>query len=303
MSPFLSENFADPNVSSIYSPILFLMHCLRSEPSSIVNTAFILIRISLHLPLCVVILRLGLRRWNQKRSSSSAAPMSHSDFFAYLAAIIELIDVLGSILSFIGIHNDDYNIFFSGIILSSFVCFGAMNVNVLTCVERYLAVVHPIAYLKLRSGKGIRIRNLICCCFWLFSIIGIGLLMLTDVEAIYTLFLLSLSLVTVSFCSFSVLCILIRPGPGEHKHPSPYASKNKHQIDPSKQRAFLTIVAITLVLLLRFAYNVVWIAIYLGADASNCMVIVCNFLFNMPSSLVLPLLFLQRSGKLKCCRV
>ncbi|XP_027893088.1 uncharacterized protein LOC114156790 [Xiphophorus couchianus] len=296
MSSFLSENFADPNVSTVSTPILFLMHCLRSEPSSIINATFSLIRVSLHLPLCVVILRLGLRRWKQKRSTATAAPMSHSDFFAYLAAIIELIDMLGFILSFIGIHSDDSNIFFSGIILSSFVWFGEMNVNVLTCVERYLAVVHPIAYLKLRSEKGIRIRNMTCCCFWLSSFFGIGLVMSAGVEAFYTFFLLTLSLVTVSFCSLSVLCILIRPGPGEQ-------GKSKHQIEPSKKRAFFTIVAITLVLWLRFAYNVVWVVIYLGADASNCFVIVCNVLFNMPSSLVLPLLFLQRSGKLKCCRV
>ncbi|XP_008434058.2 uncharacterized protein LOC103480698 [Poecilia reticulata] len=244
MSRLLGENSADPNVSSLSSSLQFQMRCLRTEPSSILHTAFSLTRMSLHLPLSVVILHLGLRRWQQRRSSSSAAPMSHSDFFTHLAAVIELIDVLGCVLLFIGIHGDDSNAYFSGVVLSFFVWYGEMNVNVLTCVERYLAVAHPITYLKLRSDTGTRIRNMICCCFWFSSFIGIGLVVIGR-EAFYAFFLLTLSLVVVSFCSLSVLCILIRPGPGEQ-------GQNKPRVDPSKQRAFLTIVAILLVLLLRY---------------------------------------------------
>ncbi|KAJ4926971.1 hypothetical protein JOQ06_014712 [Pogonophryne albipinna] len=54
--------------------------------------------------------------------------------------------------------------------------YGESLFHVLTCLERYLAVVRPIIYLRLRNVQGVRIRN-----------ISIGL---------------------------SVLCVLIRPGPG-----------------------------------------------------------------------------------------
>ncbi|KAJ4945014.1 hypothetical protein JOQ06_013553 [Pogonophryne albipinna] len=55
--------------------------------------------------------------------------------------------------------------------------YGESLFHVLTCLERYLAVVRPIIYLRLRNVQGVRIRN-----------ISIGL---------------------------SVLCVLIRPGPGD----------------------------------------------------------------------------------------
>lgn len=293
---FFRESFADPNVSNIYSSILFQMDCLRSKPSSVIYTTFSIIQICLLLPLSIFILYLGLQQWLQKCSTSSAAPMSHSDFFTYLVAIVELIDALGQMLRFIGIYNEEFIIFFFGIILDFFVWYGEMHLNVLTSIELYLAVVYPITYLRHRYKRGIKIRNITCGCLLLSSFVGLSLVVLGGAEAIYGSCLLTLAVITVSFCSLSVLCTLIRPRPGEQ-------GKSNERIDQKKKRAFFTIVAILIVLLLKFAYSVIWLIIYSGTDAKYCLVLVFGFLFHVPSSLVLPLLFLHRAGTIICCRV
>ena len=86
--------------------------------------------------------------------------------------------------------------------------------HMLTCVERYLAVVHPVIYLSLRRERGIRIRNISFGCVWLLSF-GASLISFDNVLVNMDVSLFIFSLFVISFCSLSVLCVLIRPGPVE----------------------------------------------------------------------------------------
>lgn len=71
---------------------------------------------------------------------------------------------------------------------------------------------------------------------------------------ITTLVFLALSIVVVTFSSLSVLCVLIRPGPGE-------GGGQRRPADPSKKRAFLTIMIIFCTVWLWFAVLVVLVAL------------------------------------------
>lgn len=100
------------------------------------------------------------------------------------------------------------------------------------------------------------------------------------------------SLAIIFFCSLAVLRVLRQPVVG---------SELKEKVDQSKQRAFNTIKAIMGTLLFRFVGSLVCTAIYSISEYSldvRCVAIELSFWFGLPSSLVLPLLFLHRAGKL-----
>lgn len=144
------------------------LNCFISKPSSTINNAFNIINILLIFPLCILILCYCLQKWWQKHSTSSAATISHSDLFTYHMVIIELIGVLGCILTCCGSYRYYTDSLFSvGNLLSSFTWTAQMFFHILTCLERYLAIVHPITYLSLRNERGIKMRNISIGCVWL----------------------------------------------------------------------------------------------------------------------------------------
>jgi len=295
MSVNSSSSFSDgllhSNVFSINSSLLFYINCLSSRPSSILFTAFTITDIFLLIPLCIYILYQGWKKY----STSSAATMSHTDIFTYHVVSIELIGVLGCISCYFGIYREDLNVLIGGILLTFFTWFGQTFFHILTCVKHYLAVVHPIIYVSLRTERGVRIHNICIGCVWLLCFVGMGLTLMENLAVIVGLGILVLALISVSFCSFSVLCVLIHPGPGEQ-------GGDGGRVDRAKLRAFYTIVTILGVLVLRFAFGLVWITLYTSGRKSDCMIIASNFCFNLPSSLVLPLQFMLRAEKLMCCK-
>ncbi|KAI9524359.1 hypothetical protein NQZ68_018096 [Dissostichus eleginoides] len=211
------------------------MECLISRPGSLIFTSFHIASNLLILPICIFALYLGFQRWRQQSSTSSTT--SHSDIFTFHMVLMELVDYIGSTLRI-------------------YAWYGRAYFHVLTCVERYLAVVHPVTYLSLKGQRGVRIRN-IC----------IGM---------------------------SVLCVLIRPRPGEQ-------GGDRTIVDQSKRRAFYTIVAILGVLLFRSCGNMALVVLNVFNEGI-CVMVVSESWFTLPSSLVLPLLFLHRAGKLSCCK-
>ncbi|XP_051256069.1 uncharacterized protein LOC127363544 isoform X1 [Dicentrarchus labrax] len=290
-----NDSLLHPHHSSTNSNLPFGMHCLTTRPGSLISTSYFITNILLLLPLCTFILYLRLQRWRQQRSTSTAAMTSHSDAFTYHMVIIELIGILSFFLSCCGIYSDHIGVLMAGHCLWTFIWFGQMFFHTLTCVERYLAVVYPITYLSLKRERGIRIRNISIGCVWLLCFGGTSLITLENASLIADLCVLSLSFFVISLCNVSVLCILIRPGPGKQ-------GGDRERVDKSKQRAFYTMLAILGALLLRCIWNVVWFAFYIMTENGECVLMTSGLWFNLPCSLVLPLLFLHRARMLVCCK-
>ncbi|KAI3376422.1 hypothetical protein L3Q82_016443 [Scortum barcoo] len=124
----MSDNFSSPTNTTL------LYECFDVHVIIFISGAFAITKFFLQLPLSIFILHLGHQRWRQQRSFKTT---SHSDFFTLHMAALELISELGSAF------------------------------HILTCVERYLAVVHPVTYLGLKQSGGIRIRNISTGCVWL----------------------------------------------------------------------------------------------------------------------------------------
>lgn len=279
-----------PNDSVLHVSNLPLdIECFISEPSSFMVTAYFISSILLALPLSIAILHHFLQQWRLKSFTSSTT--NHSDYFTCHLAVVELIGVLGHFIGILGIFCHHYQTFLAAFYMFSFALLGELYFHVLTCVERYLAVVHPVTYLRLRSDRAI--RTLTVCCIWVICFVELGLLM-QEFFNFLNLCVLTLELVCVFFCSISVLRVLTQPGPGEHR-------KTMKRISRSKLRAFYTILSILGVLVVRCGWCLSWAVLYLSHRRSNCFLMTYDLWFNLPCILVLPLLFLHRTGKLKCC--
>lgn len=265
--------------------------CFIFPPGCSIFTAFTVTNILLLLPLSISVLFFGFQRWRKERGSATVNPI---DIFTYHMVAMEMFGISASIScccgAFIG-HQKLVKVACNTFAIISCV---KMFFHVLTSVERYLAVVHPIAYLSLSKKDGVMIRNISTGCVWLICSVLITLRLLTSKNFNMILFFFNLvsSLIIVSFCSLSVLRALIRPGPGE-------GCGNGGKADNSKQRAFITLRAIMAVLLLRFGGNLVCQALAPTLSYRvGCVVQISGIWFCLPSSYVLPLLFLHNEGKL-----
>ncbi|KAK2899525.1 hypothetical protein Q8A73_012654 [Channa argus] len=138
----------------------YRLHCSDFTVGVVVISAYLFTKLFLLFPLSLLVLYLGFQRWRQQ---GSFATTSHSDVFSYCSATLELIYVLGLVFYYCGkeLHVSElmtvgYLYLFSPV-LPGETCF-----HILTCVERYLAVVHPVTYLRLRQSGGIRPLRSLC---------------------------------------------------------------------------------------------------------------------------------------------
>lgn len=289
---------SSPSAPFYLSPYVHLFSlqpkCKNSTAGPLFFTAFTITNVLILLPLYLFILYLGLQRWWRQRSS---APMSHSDVFTYHMVTIEQFSVLGSVLQCCGIYSDVPDIFIGGAYLFISNLCGEFWFHLLTCLERYLAVVHPVTYLRLRSAKGIRMRDIIIGCCWLLSFALPGVIHVDPFLATAVFVFVSVTtLIVTLFCSLSVLWVLIRPGPGE-------VVGRREQVDESKLRAFYTIMIILGVLVLRYMGCILSAALQISSQLGrieNCAGLFPIIWMSLPSNLVLPLLFLHRAEKLPC---
>ena len=163
-----------------------------------------------------------------------------------------------------------------------------------------MAIVHPITYMSFRKQKWIRIRKLSIGCIWLQCFVLTSVMFVDGGIYIPVMFFCIEAVAVICICAFNlcILCVLIRPGPGE-------GGGGRQQVDLSKRRALYTIMAIIWVLLLRLWGYIIMTAMYAYpplAETQRCKILESGIWLCLPSSFMLPLLFLQRAGKLVCCR-
>lgn len=295
---------SSPNITLVSPPLLsssssLFEGCLKYIASSVIFSTYTFINVLL-LPLYILVLYMGFQRWRNQSSGPAGQSTSHSDIFTYHTVALEIFGVVGSFVYCLGIYTNSVVVLMFGVFISCVIFPGQTLFHLLTCVERYLAVVHPIAYMHLRETGGVRIRNISILCVWLvcFAWMGVTKLYLPSVAAIPLLCICGVSIIVIIFSCLSVLCVLTRSGPGE-------VGRNKERVDQSKQRAFHFICAILGALLLSFigllvSFGFAFLESIRQKDL--CLWIDSAIFLMIPSSLVMPLLFLHKTGKLACCR-
>jgi hypothetical protein len=161
-------------------------------------------------------------------------------------------------------------------------------------VERYLAVIHPVVFLKY---KPLRYRAGCCSVVWLMDL-GSCCLCVFEFDLpsfVYTVFAQTIIYFSLmSFCCLSVLWALKRPGPGDG---------DREGTNSIKMKAFkiiLIILVYAVVSQLPLALMTLTQSYIPVMDFYSGMAI-C-FSIRVISGFVQPLLYLHRVGKLPCIR-
>ncbi|KAJ8372210.1 hypothetical protein AAFF_G00293290 [Aldrovandia affinis] len=186
--------------------------------------------------------------------------------------------VLNSILS-------KTSLFFNGLII-----FGRPLFQCCVCVERYLAVLHPLTFLRYRP---LRYRVGCLALVWMITFGGCLAFVLLQLLVYYALVVFIILLLSVmSFCCLAVLRALRSPGPGEGEGQGPHLAK---------KRAF-RIITVNLVFTLA-TYLPLIVAAFLYSHISDRSFLTVDgtcYSISVFCSFVQPLHFLSRAGKLQC---
>ncbi len=164
----------------------------------------------------------------------------------------------------------------------------------LICVERYLAVVHPVTFLKF---KPLRYR-VICTVFVCTSIFAscwvLILLMCFSLIGLVFVFIVAQLILYLSiqmFCCLAVLRALKQSGPGERV-------RGREEENHMKRRAFNVILIITGTMIIIYAPNIISVLLFMSSVRNSDIVLTISRTSFSLGGLVQPLLFLHRLGKL-----
>ncbi|CAJ1048248.1 hypothetical protein D9C73_026916 [Xyrichtys novacula] len=141
------------NSSSIHNSSLDSSYhdCTAIEVFKIHQAAFSITRVALITPFTFIILYLAYQRWKQQGSWRAE---SHCDVFTYHLAVMELFTILGTAVNLLGLFSRFKIMMQVGRSMISLPYCGETLFHNLTCVERYLAVVHPLTYRGLKTARG-----------------------------------------------------------------------------------------------------------------------------------------------------
>lgn len=165
------------------------------------------------------------------------------------------------------------------------------------CVDCYMAVVHPISYIKLKHG---RYRVVACTMVWTLTLIY-GLLIAFELVLNFTLLVIpyAVSLPTIAFCDSVILHALRKPD-----------ASGGTDIHPQKQRALQTITNSFIMTVVAYLPPLVIYGfsslIPLPPQEMWCDVSVPLLISPLLGSAIMPLLYLQNLGCLKeisCCQL
>lgn len=280
----LLSSFSKPNFT----------FCSTSSASSLMFLSFTCISFSVLVPLSSLVLFTAIQRQCQRPSTTT----SNYDLISYNILALELINLLACGIYLVGRFTLRLVLMKTGLSAVYFVFQGRLLFHCLTCVEQYVAVMHPIIYRNLKTNSGVLARNAIIAFVWLVSllILVFAYLYSDSFPHIPILLLFALGLATISYCTLSVLHALIRPGPGE-------VSGNKRKVDQAKKRAYVSIAVIAGAMYVTYIITVTCIALHASSVLEyneGCVVLTVSFFSCLPSSVSTPLLFLYRAGKLPC---
>ncbi|XP_036790484.1 G-protein coupled receptor 4-like [Oncorhynchus mykiss] len=162
------------------------------------------------------------------------------------------------------------------------------------CVERYLAVVHPVVFLKY---KPLRYRVGCCSVVWLM-VLGSCCLCLFELFSppfVYSLFVQTMIYVLLmSFCCLSVLWALKRPGPGDGDREGTNSIKMKAFKIILILLVYVVIPHLQVALMALTRSCIPYVEFVLGMSICFCICVISGF--------VQPLLYLHRVGKLPFIR-
>lgn len=283
-------------LSSNISDRQMLGRCYNFSIFTIIFSSFCAANILLISPFYFTVLLLGFQQWKNCCFPPST-PTRQSDVFTHNIVAMGLIEILASFLYSLGAYTSVFEVAELGISILYVCWFMKLFFHTVTCIECYLAVVHPVKYLGLKNESWIR-RIIIGCIWLLFLFWAITAHFMTDLQNVLIfVYHLALFFTVMFYCCVSVLWSLKRPGPGEARY-------DRKHFNQTKRKAFYTI----LIIMSTVLFTLVWVMLSnilytspLLHLTDKCLMIVFVPWVTLPCNLVLPILYLQREGKLPQC--
>lgn len=162
------------------------------------------------------------------------------------------------------------------------------------CLERYLAVVHPVTFLKY---KVLRHRLAVCIISWLIVLVCCIILLWVPYPASeYVCFGMSSTWFLVQlFCCVETLGALIRPGPGE-------GNQESNGMISAKLKAFRIIVITTVSVALTYIPYIISIVLFGHLSEEDSSKLFCIAAYTTLVAGFIPAgLYIHRAGKLQHC--
>ncbi|KAK6471036.1 proteinase-activated receptor 3-like [Huso huso] len=156
------------------------------------------------------------------------------------------------------------------------------------CVERYVAVVHPVTYLGFKS---LTYRVVCSAVAWAITLAFSIYLTITEKDILYVHsgFISALFIVMI-FCNLSILRILRRSAPG------------RDEIHPMMKKAFHMVFTILMLVLVSYSPIVAIFPFkaYFNETTFLCYIMPACYCFFIPKSFIQPLLYLSNVDTLSC---
>ncbi len=214
-----------------------------------------------------------------------------AEFFSLNLAVCEMLFYMECIFNLISYNAENVWIaasFVDGIALTCRPVF-----QCLISVERYLAVVHPVTFLKY---KLLRYRVICSVIVWVASFVFGGIifvavfLFLLNLNYIFVMAHISLFFFIQLFCLVAVLRALKQSGPGER-------GRERGEENHMKRRAFYIILITSVTMLIIFFPFMILSTVSSLVDYGEILISIGFLCFTL-AGLVQPLLFLYRVRKL-----
>lgn len=275
-------------------PYFFL--CFNYTYTSTPFAVFASVNLLFCIPIYLLVLQKGIQQWLGHVSLSS----SSSDVFIYHSVVLEVIASVTMALYSFSVYTCGTAAMLFGYHIMWFTYVGQSMFHCLTCFERYVAVVHPATYHRLAKEVLMRTRKACAAAAWLLSI-GFTCYtstLLPGVPGVLFFCILVVMVLIINFCSFSMLSALVRLGLWK-------VGGDRRQIDRSKLKAFHMVMAVTVSLWFRLSGFMgcnISMSLANSSIKEECILLFASVWLYIPSSIVLPVMFLQRVGKFRCQR-
>lgn len=209
--------------------------------------------------------------------------------------IMELILCIQCSIEILNVFFFNNNVlFWMGLFIFGLSWAGRPLMQVCICFEQYLAVIHPVTFLKY---KGIKYRSAVVAVAWMMAF-GCGLYYTIGSYYYYfSVFVFFIALSVIFFCYVSVLCALKHPGPGEQT--------GREVGNQQKKNAFQIILSILIIILLTYLpqiFLLIFSVIKIDQTLLECNIIPIVMSVNVCSVLIMPLMKMYKEGCLKCVR-
>ncbi len=267
------------------SPLVFT--CTDSYPGNFIGLSVTAFQGLVLLPIHTWVLWLGT---SDIRKGGNLAT---SDIFTVNLSLLDIMTIFLFLFILVAFALNYQHTLLLAMFFSGSYMVGRPFTNCLICVERYIAVAHPVIY---RNPAFVKHRYIGAALVWLLTLSYGGFVSFTFPDPPIAAYLVSLaiSLLLITACSLGVLKILLRPSPGETQKEGKY-----HQ----KKRAFVIITGILVCISVPYGMDMVVFGMKKYITYKTfCVMLGSNMWLIQGTSLIQPSLYLSKLDKFSCIK-